>query len=71
MVDGGEVLSFLWFFVPKIRDLTLEEMDEAFGDREGLAVCRPTAPERHFGLYWSQYTVLHNDRFHRSNGTGV
>lgn len=29
---------FIMFFVPETKGLTLEEMDDVFGDREGLAV---------------------------------
>jgi hypothetical protein len=29
---------FIMFFVPETKGLTLEEMDDVFGDREGLGV---------------------------------
>ncbi|KAL0954486.1 hypothetical protein HGRIS_003454 [Hohenbuehelia grisea] len=44
---------FVWFFVPETKGLTLEEMDEVFGDSTGLGAAdieRQTAIHKRLGL---------------------
>lgn len=62
--------AFVWFLVPETKNLTLEEMDEIFGDEAGNAladknrlVCTRPLRSRHLPLYpprTSNYTDIWN-----------